>query len=171
MVDVSFGDKLAVLFSNLFFLGGILTDSLEHMALYNKLKESSNDKKFLVDALKENNASHFFNDVLLLSLLNGFSIIITMNQIEIGAGLMILGVLFSNIGKNISSYLMTDRNNTRAQSMYNWAFHLLTGYSTGFIGYWFFNQQLIGFIGAFGLGFSIATILVYIQPKINVPET
>lgn len=105
---ISSGEKIAILMPSVFFIVLIIIKSVSDARLVYELKARLNvrDETVLTEVISPSLYLGLFLDFMILSITNGLSLILVLNQIEIGIIQLLIGIIASILG---IVYLDADR--------------------------------------------------------------
>jgi hypothetical protein len=105
---ISSGEKIAILMPSVFFIVLIIIKSVSDARLVYELKARLNvrDETVITEVISPSMYLGLFLDFMILSITNGLSLILVLNQIEIGIIQLLIGIIASILG---IVYLDADR--------------------------------------------------------------
>jgi hypothetical protein len=106
---ITSGEKIAILMPSVFFIVLIIIKSVSDARLVYELKTrlGVKDETVITEVINPSLYLGLFLDFMILSITNGLSLILVLNQIEIGIIQLLIGIIASILG---IVYLDTDRD-------------------------------------------------------------
>lgn len=165
------GEKIAILMPSVFFIVLVIIKSVSdaRLAYDLKMKLNISNESMISEIINPNLFLGLFFDFLILSITNGLSLILVLNQIEIGIIQLLIGVIASLLGlvyldaekdliaKKITEKTITDR-------IFTFCYYFTFAQMGYFI---FFDIQLFS-LGVFfspWIGFVLFFIVAYFFEK------